>query len=447
MMPKTRFFRTLWILVAVGFTAAARADGPPTAEVQAKLRDAIARDLPDLFALYKDLHSHPELSLQETRTAGVLADRMGKLGFAVTPGVGGTGVVCVLKNGEGPVVMVRADMDALPVTEKTGLDYASKQEVRRADGTVVGVMHACGHDMHMTCWYGTACVLAKLKNTWQGTLVFIAQPAEELSRGAREMLNDGLYTRFPRPAFAFALHCDPLLPVGQIAYTEGPALANVDSVDITVKGRGGHGSMPHTTIDPVVIAARIVLDLQTIISREIDPLDAAVITVGSIHGGSKHNIIPASVTLQLTVRSFKDATRKHLLDGIVRVAKAAAAVARAPEPEFKLDYNDYLPALVNNPQLTRNTADAVRGVLGSENVHAMSPLMWGEDFGRYADKDVAICMLRLGTVAPEKIADFNAGGNPLPSLHSDLYAPDPEPSIQTGVLTLTVSAFNVLAKP
>jgi hippurate hydrolase len=305
-------------------------------------------------------------------------------------------------------------------------------------------MHACGHDMHMTCWVGTARVLVALKDHWRGTLLFIGQPAEERGAGAKMMIEAGLFTKFARPDYALALHCDSYGAHGRIGYTEGMALANVDSVDIIVRGRGGHGSAPHTTIDPVVIAARIVLDLQTLVSREIDPTDAAVVTVGSIHGGSKHNIIPSEVKLQLTVRSFRDATRKHLLEGIERIAKAAALAARAPEPEVKVDLSEFTPAMYNDPALTRQTVEAVKQALGADNVIAQPPVMGGEDFSRYAKEGVPICMLRLGTVPPEHLAQAKGGGRPLPSLHSDLYYPVPEPSIKTGVLALSTAVLNLM---
>ncbi len=288
------------------------------------IKQRIAAEFTSLEALYKHIHSHAELSYSEEATSTRLAKELKDLGFEVTEKVGGFGVVGILKNGAGPTVLVRTDMDALPVTEQTGLPYASKVRVRDKNGNDVGVMHACGHDMHMTCWVGTARVLASMKDRWKGTLIFIGQPAEEVGGGAVAMLKDGLFKKFPKPDFALALHCDGTRPFGTIGYTEGLAMANVDSVDITVRGKGGHGSAPHTTIDPVVLAARIILDLQTLVSRENNPLEPAVVTVGSIHGGSKHNIIPDEVKLQLTVRTTKDSVRKQILEGIERIAKAAA---------------------------------------------------------------------------------------------------------------------------
>jgi len=298
----------------------------------------------------------------------------------------------------------------------------------------------------MTCWTGTARVLAKLKDRWQGTLIFIGQPAEEIGAGARMMLEDGLFKRFPRPDYCLALHCDGRAAHGGIAYSEGLALANVDTMDILVRGKGGHGAAPHTTIDPVVLAARIVLDLQTLVSRETNPTDPAVVTVGSIHGGSKHNVIPNEVRLQLTVRSTKDAVRKHLLDGIKRIAEAAAQAAGAPAPEVKVNPDEWTPALLNDPALTRKTVSVFKDVLGEDKVIARPPIMGGEDFGRYGREGIPIFFWFLGTMPPDQVAAAEAGGEPLPSLHSDKYFPQREPSIRTGVLTMSVAVLNLMGK-
>jgi hippurate hydrolase len=407
----------------------------------------VAKDGERLLGIYKHLHSHPELSLQEQQTSNRLASEMRDLGFEVTEHVGQTGIVAMLKNGAGPTVLVRTDMDALPVTERTGLPYASQVRGRDRQGNDVGVMHACGHDMHMTCWLGTAKVLAGMKDHWRGTLMFIGQPAEETGEGARAMLGDGLFRRFPRPDFALALHCDAFTPHGVIAYTEGQALANADSVDIVVRGRGGHGAAPYTTIDPIVLAARIVLDLQTLVSREVIPTDPAVVTVGSIHGGSKHNIIPSEVKLQLTVRTTKDNVRKQVLDGIGRIAKAAAEGARAPEPTVTFHAEEYTPALVNDTGLTRKTIALFRDVLGADNVKPQPPVMGAEDFGRYGRAGIPIFMFKLGTIAPERVAAAqHEGAAPLPSLHSEAYYPVPEPSIKTGVLSMSIGVLNLLGR-
>ena len=422
-------------------------DGAALKDLAADLGKRIAADYPHLEALYKHLHSHPELSLQEEHTAARLARELKELGFEVTPKVGGHGVVGVLKNGAGPTVLVRTDMDALPVVEQTELPYASKARARDRDGKEVGVMHACGHDMHMTCWTGVARVLAARKDRWRGTLVFIAQPAEEIGAGARMMLDDGLFKRFPRPDYCLALHCTQEQPHGHISFTEGLALANVDSVDIVVKGKGGHGAAPHTTVDPIVLAARIVLDLQTIVSREISPTDPAVVTVGSIHGGTKHNIIPNEVKLQLTVRTTKDSVRKHVLEAIERIAKAAAQAARAPEPEVKQVPQEFTPALLNDAKLTRRTVAVFREVLGADKVHERPPIMGGEDFSRYGREGVPVFLYFLGTQPPERVAEAaKPGARPLPSLHADTFHPVPEPTIKTGVLTMSLAVLNLMGK-
>jgi hippurate hydrolase len=412
-----------------------------------EVKKRIDVDYERLDALYKHLHANPELSLHEARTSARLAQELKEIGFDVTERVGGYGVVGVLKNGDGPTVMVRTDMDALPVIEQTGLPYASKVRTRDKNENEVGVMHACGHDMHMTCWVGASRLLAGTKDRWKGTLVFIGQPAEEIGAGARTMLAAGLFKKFPKPDYGLALHCAANAPYGSVVYSEGLALANVDSVDILVRGKGGHGAYPHTTIDPIVLAARIVLDLQTLVSRENNPLDPAVVTVGSIHGGSKHNIIPHEVRLQLTVRSTKDSVRQHLLDGIKRVAEAAAKGAGAPPPEVKVNPAEFTPALHNDPELTRKTMALLKDVLGSDKVVSRPPSMGGEDFSQYGRAHVPVCLFWLGTIDPKRIVESERDETkPLPSLHSDLYAPVPEPTIKTGVLAMSMAVLNVLAK-
>jgi amidohydrolase len=427
--------------------------------LQAQGRKEIAYDLParkalvngiidaevkSLDALYKQLHSYPELSLEEEKTAARLARELKGLGFEVTEKIGGHGVVGVLKNGVGPTVLIRTDMDALPVTEKTGIPYASKVRTRDKDGNEVGIMHACGHDMHMTCWVGAARVLAGLKKHWHGTLVFIGQPAEEVGAGARMMLADGLFKRFPRPDFCLGLHCDARLPHGQVGYTEGLALVNVDTIEILVKGKGGHGSAPHTTIDPIVLSARIILDLQTIVSRENNPLDPCVVTVGSIHGGTRPNIIPAEVKMQLTVRTTKDAVRARVLEAIPRIAKAAALGAKAPEPAIKIDQDNFTPALYNTAELAKKTSNVFRATLGADKVILQEPLLGGEDFSRYGREGIPSFFFFLGTLPPERIEAMRTGKAPPISLHSDLYFPVPEPSIRTGVLSMSMAALDLL---
>jgi hippurate hydrolase len=416
----------------------------PSAQVKAR----VAAEKADLLALYKHLHKNPELSLREVLTSARLAKELEKLGFKVTTRFGGLGVVGVYENGKGPTVLVRTDMDALPVTEKTGLPYASKVRVRDKNDNEVGVMHACGHDMHMTCWVGTARVLVALKDHWKGTLVFIGQQAEEIGTGARLMLEAGLFKKFPRPDYCLALHCDANRAHGTVGYTEGLALANVDSVDVIVKGKGGHGAAPHTTVDPIVLAARIVLDLQTLVSRETNPTDPAVVTVGSIHGGTKHNIIPSEVKLQITVRSTKDKTRDHLLAGIKRIAEACAKGANAPEPVVTVDKKEFTPALYNDPALTKRTVAVFQRVLGAEKVASRPAVMGGEDFSRYGRRTgIPIFLFWLGTVAPERVAEAaKEGGKPLPSLHSELFAPVPVPAIETGVLAMSSAVLELLGK-
>jgi hippurate hydrolase len=444
-------FRHRLLLAAV---LAALIGGPlrsaPPADVSDRLRavnQAIDGEINDLIALYKHLHTHPELSLQEEQTASRMAAELKKLGFTVTSKVGGHGVVGIFKNGPGPTVLVRTDLDALPVTEHTGVPYASTVRLRDRFGNDTGVMHACGHDVHMSSWIGTARALVALKDRWSGTLMFIGQPAEEVGVGARAMLADGLFKRFPKPDYALALHCDARLPIGMIAYSEGLALANVDTVDVIVKGKSGHGAAPHTTIDPVVLAARIVLDLQTIVSREVNPTDPAVVTVGSIHGGTKHNIIPAEVKLQLTVRTTKDSVRDHVLKAIDRICKAAAMGAGAPPPVVKVNLAEFTPSTINDVKLTRRTMKLLRQVLGEANVQERPPIMGGEDFGRYGKEGVPICMYFLGTIAPEKYAAAQKPGAALlPSLHSDLFAPLPEPSIRNGVRTMSMAVMDLMSK-
>ncbi|CAN5268259.1 M20 family metallopeptidase [soil metagenome] len=427
------------------------ADDPANKDFTSRLNQvsqACSQYITELVTIYKDIHTHPELSLQEVRTSAKLAELMKSYGFEVHTKVGGHGIVCILRNGAGPTVMVRTDMDALPVVEQTGLPYASKARARDKLGNDVGVMHACGHDMHMTCWLGTAHTLAKLKGLWHGTLMFIGQPAEESGAGARLMLDEGkLFERFPKPDYALALHCDSRTMHGQIAYSEGLAMANVDSVDITVRGQGGHGSAPQTTKDPIVLAARIILDLQTIVSRETSPLDPCVVTVGSIHGGTKHNIIPNEVKLQLTVRSTKDSVRKHTLEAIERIAKAAALGANAPEPIVKIDPGEFTPALYNDPALTAKTVPVFRKILGDKNVIARDPIMGGEDFSRYGRAGVPIMLYFLGVFSPERVADSQKpNARPLPGLHSDLFYPIPEPSIKAGVTTMSMAVLNLMGK-
>lgn len=397
---------------------------------------------PELQKLYVDLHQSPELSLHEQKTAEKLVAHLKPVGYDVTPNVGGYGVVAVLKNGPGPTVLLRTDTDALPVEEKTGLPFASK--VRTADGTPV--MHACGHDLHMSAWIGTAKWMAAHKDRWSGTLVMIAQPAEEVVKGARAMLADGLYTRFPKPNFALAIHDDSGLPAGVVGYTAGYALSNSDSIDITVFGKGGHGAQPQNTVDPIVIAARIVSGLQTLVSRQNNPLDPVVITVGQIHAGTKNNIIPDQAMLGLSVRTYKKEVRERVLVGIERIAKAEAELAGAPRaPEVKLTEGTI--AVYNDPQLTQRLVGVLRNALGDANVEEIPPKMVSEDFSYYAQEGIPEAMFHVGAVDPRKYAEAQRSGTPLPSLHSALFAPDFQPTLHTAIETEVAELLELMTKP
>ena len=401
-----------------------------------------AVNVPGLVAFYEDLHRNPELSLSEKRTSKVLADALKQAGAEVTTNFGGYGVVAVLKNGDGPTVLVRSDMDALPVTEATGAAYASKATATDAEGRNSGVMHACGHDVHMSCLLGTAQWLAGHRDKWAGTVVLIGQPAEERVIGARAMLEAGLYSRFPKPAAALALHVAHDLPVGKVGYISGPAFASSTSVDITVKGRGGHGAMPHNANDPIVQAAMLVVDLQTIVSRQVSPVDAAVVTVGSIHGGTKHNIIPNNVQLQLTVRAFRDDTRELLLSSIRRKAEGIAHAHNAPKPVVEV--KEGISPTVNTPELVARVLPAIAAELGQANLEQVEPTTGAEDFGLFGQDGVPTFMFRLGTVKPERVAEAKAGGKPLPSLHSAEFLPVADKAIATGVRAMSAAVVRLL---
>jgi hippurate hydrolase len=445
MMPQLPYTRLVFLILGlvVFVVPTARAQFPSAEQTQA-LKKRIDGDYKYLHALYTHIHSHPELALREVKTAARIAAELRQAGFEVTEKVGGTGVVGVLRNGKGPTVLVRADMDALPIIERTGLPYASEVRVPGDGGREVGVMHACGHDVNMTCLVGVARLLGGMKDRWHGTLVFIGQPAEEIGAGARLMLQDGLYRRFPRPDFALGLHCDGRYAAGTVSYREGQVQANVDSVDITVRGKGGHGAAPHRSIDPVVLAARIVLDLQTLVSREQNPIEPAVVTVGSIHGGTKHNIIPNEVQLQLTVRTLSDKSRKEILEGIVRIARAAAQGARAPEPVVTLRPGEFTPSLYNDPVLTRKLTTLFGHVLGKDRVVERPMSMGGEDFSQYVRAGATGCYFFLGCQSPEKLAEAQKKGELLPSVHTDQFAPVPEPTIKTGLLAMTSAVLDLL---
>ncbi len=414
------------------------------------LQKSVAQDYPYLFSLYKHLHTHPELSFKEVETAKRIGDELELAGFEVTRQFGGEGLVAVMKNGEGPTLLIRADMDALPVPEQTGVPYPSTVKSIEQTGQEVSVMHACGHDVHMSVLVGTARRMEALRDQWRGTLILIGQPAEERGAGAKLMLNAGLFEKFPRPDFNLALHVSPTLAAGKMGFVSGYGFANVDSVDIFVKGVGGHGAYPHMTKDPVVLASQIVLALQTLVSREISPLDSGVVTVGAFNAGAKHNVISDGAHLQLTVRTYSDEVRTHLLDGIKRIAEGQAKSFGMPEshmPEVKLK-DEYTPSLYNNPDLTARMKQAISGEIGDANVVDENPVMGGEDFARYGRQDPKIpsLMMRLGSVSAEKIEAAQNGGPALPSLHSSRYAPLPEPTIKTGVASMTAAALDILGK-
>jgi amidohydrolase len=419
-------------------------------QADSDLNLATQADFKYLESLYYHLHKNPELSFHEKKSAKRMAKELRKAGFEVTENVGGYGLVGLMKNGPGPVLMIRADMDGLPVEEKTELEYASKVQVVDDLGKTVDTMHACGHDIHMSVFVGTARRLAEMKGKWSGTLVMIAQPAEERGAGARAMLDDGLYTRFPRPDYAMGLHVNAALASGQIGYAEGFELANVDSVDITIPGIGGHGAYPHTTKDPIVLAAQIINALQTLVSREIPPIEAGVVTVGSIHGGTKHNIIPDQVDLQLTVRSYSDQTRDTLLAGIKRIAHAQALVMGFPQDKLPLVKvrDEYTPALYNDPPLTRRVTAVLREQLGDERIIEVKPVMGGEDFSQYGrvEPKVPSFFFWLGAVDPVLIQKSKETGKGLPSLHSAYFAPLPKSTIITGVEAMTSAALDLLDK-
>jgi len=418
--------------------------------IAADVASITKQELPSLVELYKELHANPELSLHEVETAARVAKELRAAGLEVTEKVGGHGIVGVLRNGDGPVILVRTDLDALPVKELTGAPYASTKVVKDDQGNEVNVMHACGHDIHMASFIGTARVLAKTKGQWKGTVVMIGQPAEERVLGARFMLRDGLFTKFPKPDKAVALHCASDMAHGQIGIVEGFALANVDSVEIVVKGIGGHGSMPHLCKDPILLASQIVLALQTIVSREVKPGDPAVVTVGSIHGGTKSNIIPDEVRLKLTLRSYKEETRRHLIDSIKRIVKAQAESANMPAsrmPEVIIS-PDSASALYNQPALCAEVRTLASQAIGADNVLTREPVMGAEDFSEYGmtKEKVPLCMFWLGTQPPEAVSQAKAKGATLPSLHSPLFKPVPGPGIETGVKAMASAVIGLMRR-
>lgn len=415
-----------------------------TADLRNAVKTRVDADYPSLESIYKNLHAHPELSFMEVKTAALVADEWRRLGFEVTEKVGNTGVVGVLKNGVGPTVLVRGDMDGLPVKEMSGVSYASTDVVKDLSGRDQPAMHACGHDTHVTNF------LVALKDKWAGTLVLVAQPAEEIGAGARAMLVDGLYTRFPKPDFAIALHTSAELPAGEIGYGEGAFYANVNSVDILVRGVGGHGSRPHTTKDPIVLAAQIVVALQTIVSREVKPGTPAVVTVGTIHGGLKRNIISDEVKLELTLRAFDDKVMEQLITAIRRICAGTAQATGLPEDRLPTVTvtPESIPVTVNDGPLSRRLAAVFTEWIGADLVKPMPASTGGEDFSQYGRTihHVPICIWWVGGTAPAKFVEAERTGVPPPSNHSALFAPVPEPTIKVGVISLSAAVLELLAQ-
>src|SRR5256714_1138777 len=416
-------------------------------------------ELPSLITIYKDLHTHPELSTHEERSAAIVAKELKAAGCEVTervgkydkPGLTCFGVIGVMKNGDGPTVAIRTDLDALPVHEETGVPYASTVTTKNDAGQDVSVMHACGHDIHMSTFIGTARALAKMKDKWKGTVIFIGQPAEETVGGARALLKDGLYTRWPKPNYVLGFHDNAEIETGKIGVTEGYCNANVDSVDVIVKGMGGHGAYPHKTKDPIVLSAEMINAWQTIASRENNPIDPIVVTVGAINGGTKHNIIPDEVKMQLTVRTYKADVRERVLAAIDRIAKGIAAADGLPAdraPIVDVLKDQFTPATYNNPELTKRLVAVWKKVLGSENVEATDPTMGGEDFSEYSlpDHSIPAVDFHIGAVDPEKIGQFKRDGKELPSLHSSKFAPVPEPTIRVGIIGMTSAVLELMKK-
>ena len=418
-----------------------------------RLRDLVTSrvdaEYPSLFGIYTNLHAHPELSFMEVKTAALVAGELRTLGFTVAEHIGKTGVVGVLTNGPGPVVLVRADMDGLPIRENSGVPYASTDTVKDLTGKEQPAMHGCAHDTHVTGLIGTARVLVAMKDLWSGTLVLVAQPAEEIVGGARAMLADGLYSRFPKPDYAIALHTTSMLAAGVIGHREGPFLASVNSVDILVRGVGGHGSAPHTTKDPVVLASQIVLALQTIVSRELKPGTPAVVTVGAIHGGLKRNIISDEVKLELTLRAFDQEVMAHLVASIRRMC---AGIGRAAGlPDDRLPVITLTPESVgvtsNDPTLARRLAGTFTHWFGSDRARVQEPIMGAEDFSEFSHQNVPICMWWVGGTDPAKILESERTGVPVPSNHSATFAPIPEPTLKACVTSMTAAVLELAAVP
>jgi len=426
----------LLVVLSLAASASAFAQTTPSS----KEIDAVYSQAHDL---YLDLHQNPELSGHETQTASKLAARLRGLGYDVTEHVGGTGVVAILKNGPGPTVMLRTELDALPVEEKTGLPYASKVHAKDDAGIDVPVMHACGHDLHMASLAGTAAVMAQSKNTWHGTLMLIGQPAEETIGGASGMVKDGLFTRFPKPNYGIALHVGNNLPAGQVGITPGVYNTTADSIHITIYGKGGHGAQPHSTIDPIVIAARTILALQTIVSREVKPGEVAVITVGYIRAGTKNNIIPDQAEMGLTVRTRSPEVRKQVLAAINRITKAEALAGGATK-EPQIEQFEGADAVYNDPALAERLRVPLEAALGKENVITTEPIMPSEDYSVFVEQGVPSLYFSLGGADPQKLAEAQAAGTMLPSNHSPFFTPDVDPALRAGIKAEVAVLRNLL---
>ena len=405
--------------------------------LKAAIEKSIEADYPKLDALYKDIHAHPELAFAEVKTAAKLAVEMRALGFEVTEKVGRTGLVAIYSNGEGPTIMVRTELDALPMEEKTGLAYASRDKTTW-NGRETFVAHSCGHDIHMASWVGTAKTLVDLKDQWHGTLMFIAQPAEEIGAGAMAMLAEGLFTRFKKPDFAFALHDGPLA-YGSVSYRVGIGSSNSDSLFVEFHGRGGHGAAPQATIDPVMIAARFIVDVQSVISREKNPTEFGVVSIGAIHGGTAENIIPDDVRVLGTIRTFKPQVRAKMLAGIERTAKAAAAMSDAPPPDIRI--MEGAKAVMNDPTVVAAAEKVLKAAFG-DKARPSPPNTASEDFSEFISSGVPSMFFNIGVYEPERVAAANDGGPPLPSNHSPLFAPVPKPTIETGIKAMTLAVLS-----
>jgi amidohydrolase len=431
-------------LFLAGLLAAA-AGAANAASLPAPFADQLNANYPTIETLYQDLHRNPELGFDEHKTSAKLAELAKKLGFEVTTGVGGTGVVAILKNGPGPTVMLRTEMDALPVQEKTGLAFASKATGKNAAGASTPVMHACGHDLHMSAWYGTAKLMSDNRKAWSGTLMLIGQPSEETVHGAEAMLKDGLFKRFPKPDYALSFHDDASMSSGTIMYHAGPFRASSDVVNITVCGPGGHGAVPHESRDPIVIAARLVLALQTLVSRENNPLDPVVITVGTIHGGTVANIIPDQVKMSLTVRTFGADVRKRVLASIAREAKGEAMAAGAPK-EPLVEVEPGTDSVYNDPELIGRVVKVVQGAVGEEFVKEMPAKMTSEDFSQYGQQPgVKAILLHIGAVDATRLAAAKKAGQPLPGTHSPQWAPDFKPTVVNTIKAETAILLDLMA--